>query len=170
MSLLDWTVLVVTLGGVVSYGLWRSRGCRDLDHCVLAERPTSTMALSIMATQASAARSSPLRSGLRRRHAVRAPTLACRWPGHPGSTAVRSSTGAGSATYQYLEQRFDVRTDARQHYLHPRLALGIRSRVSGRAERIFGGETGDHVDCRQRRSGHRSGRAATAWSACCRWA
>jgi hypothetical protein len=36
MSLLDWTVLAVTLGGVVSYGLWRSRGCRDLDHYVLA--------------------------------------------------------------------------------------------------------------------------------------
>jgi Na+/proline symporter len=56
MSVLDWTVLAVALGGVVSYGLWRGRGCRDLDHYVLAERgmPWYAMALSIMATQASA--------------------------------------------------------------------------------------------------------------------
>ena len=56
MRLLDWIVLVITLGGVVSYGLWRSRGRQNLDHYVLAERsmPWYAMALSIMATQASA--------------------------------------------------------------------------------------------------------------------
>src|SRR5512139_2814152 len=56
MNLVDWVVLCVTLGLVVLYGLWRSRGRGGLDHYMLAGRtmPWYAVALSIMATQASA--------------------------------------------------------------------------------------------------------------------
>ncbi len=56
MSPLDWLVLGGWLVGIVAYGLWRGRGSRDLDGYLLADRRMrwSTIALSIMATQASA--------------------------------------------------------------------------------------------------------------------
>src|ERR1035437_7321025 len=56
MSSLDWVVLVTTLVSVVAYGLYRSRGSDTVDCYLLAGRsmPWYAMALSIMATQASA--------------------------------------------------------------------------------------------------------------------
>src|SRR5919202_4850019 len=56
MRLADWLVMCATLTLVVLYGLWRSRGCRNIDHFTLADRtmPWYAVALSIMATQASA--------------------------------------------------------------------------------------------------------------------
>ena len=56
MSALDWTVLFSTLAGFVLYGLWRSRGERNLTDYLLAGRrmPWPAVALSVMATQASA--------------------------------------------------------------------------------------------------------------------
>jgi SSS family transporter len=56
LSALDWTVLVATLAGFVLYGLWRSRGERNLTDYLLAGRkmPWPAVALSVMATQASA--------------------------------------------------------------------------------------------------------------------
>jgi SSS family transporter len=56
VSPLDWTVLFATLAGFVIYGLWRSRGERDLTDYLLAGRrmPWPAVALSVMATQASA--------------------------------------------------------------------------------------------------------------------
>src|SRR5262245_45847490 len=56
MSLVDWLVLSGALAFVVLYGLWRGRGCRDTHHYLLAGKsvPWHAMALSIMATQASA--------------------------------------------------------------------------------------------------------------------
>lgn len=56
MSALDWTVLFGTLAAFVLYGLWRSRGERDLTDYLLAGRamPWPMVALSVMATQASA--------------------------------------------------------------------------------------------------------------------
>src|SRR5215831_11969170 len=56
MSALDWLVLCATLALVVIYGLWRSRACRDVNSYMLAGKsmPWYAMALSIMATQASA--------------------------------------------------------------------------------------------------------------------
>ena len=56
MSALDWVVLFATLAGFVLYGLWRSRGERDLTDYLLAGRrmPWPAVALSVMATQASA--------------------------------------------------------------------------------------------------------------------
>ena len=56
MTALDWVVLVATLVFIISYGLYRSRGSNTVDRYLLAGKsmPWYAMALSIMATQASA--------------------------------------------------------------------------------------------------------------------
>jgi SSS family transporter len=56
MTTLDWIVLVTSLVSIVAYGLYRSRGSDTVDRYLLAGRtmPWYAMALSIMATQASA--------------------------------------------------------------------------------------------------------------------
>ncbi|MGH9901175.1 MAG: sodium:solute symporter family transporter, partial [Pyrinomonadaceae bacterium] len=56
MRPLDWIVLVGFLAFVVLYGVWKGRRTRDLDDYLLADRGLRwhTVALSIMATQASA--------------------------------------------------------------------------------------------------------------------
>lgn len=56
MRNLDWVVLVTSLVSIVAYGLYRSRGSNTVDRYLLAGRsmPWYAMALSIMATQASA--------------------------------------------------------------------------------------------------------------------
>ena len=56
MSALDWIVLAATLLFIISYGLYRSRGSNTVDRYLLAGKtmPWYAMALSIMATQASA--------------------------------------------------------------------------------------------------------------------
>ena len=56
MRPLDWIVLVTSLVSIVAYGLYRSRGSNTVDRYLLAGRsmPWYAMALSIMATQASA--------------------------------------------------------------------------------------------------------------------
>lgn len=56
MTTLDWVVLVLTLGGIVAYGLYKSRNANTVENYLRAGRqmPWYAMALSIMATQASA--------------------------------------------------------------------------------------------------------------------
>ena len=56
MSGLDWTVLFGALAFFVAYGVWRGRGERNLTDFLLAGRSMrwTTVALSVMATQASA--------------------------------------------------------------------------------------------------------------------
>jgi Na+/proline symporter len=56
MRALDWIVLVTSLVSIIAYGLYRSRGSNTVDRYLLAGRsmPWYAMALSIMATQASA--------------------------------------------------------------------------------------------------------------------
>jgi len=56
MRTLDWVVLAVTLLSIVLYGLYKGRGSRSLSGYLLADRKMRwyTVALSIMATQASA--------------------------------------------------------------------------------------------------------------------
>jgi len=56
MSAVDWGVLVAALTFFVAYGVWRGRGERDLTEFLLAGRRMrwTTVALSVMATQASA--------------------------------------------------------------------------------------------------------------------
>ena len=56
MRILDWIVLVTSLVSIIAYGLYRSRGSNTVDRYLLAGKsmPWYAMALSIMATQASA--------------------------------------------------------------------------------------------------------------------
>ncbi len=56
MRLLDWIVLFASLISIIAYGLYRSRGSNTVDRYLLAGKsmPWYAMALSIMATQASA--------------------------------------------------------------------------------------------------------------------
>ncbi|MEO8033353.1 MAG: sodium:solute symporter, partial [Acidobacteriota bacterium] len=56
MTSLDWLVLAGTLAVIVGYGVWKGRRQNDLDAYLLADRKMQwpTIALSIMATQASA--------------------------------------------------------------------------------------------------------------------
>jgi len=56
MRPLDWVVLITSLVSIVAYGLYRSRGSNTVDRYLLAGKsmPWYAMALSIMATQASA--------------------------------------------------------------------------------------------------------------------
>ena len=56
MSRPDWIVLILTLLGIVAYGLYKSRTSRDLDGYFLCNRsvPWYMVLLSIMGTQASA--------------------------------------------------------------------------------------------------------------------
>src|ERR1700682_6366841 len=56
MRTLDWIVLIAALASVVGYGLWKGRQQCDLNAYILADRKLRwpTIALSIMATQASA--------------------------------------------------------------------------------------------------------------------
>lgn len=56
MSQLDWIVLLVTLVGIITYGLFKSRTTRNLDGYFLSNRSMSwgLVLLSIMGTQASA--------------------------------------------------------------------------------------------------------------------
>ncbi|MBL7921792.1 MAG: sodium:solute symporter [Bacteroidia bacterium] len=56
MSLIDWIVLSVTLLFIIFYGIWKSRGTKNIDGYLLADRklPWYHVGLSVMATQASA--------------------------------------------------------------------------------------------------------------------
>ena len=56
MRPLDWFVLITAMVGIVVYGVWKGRGSRDLKQYLLSNRNMRwyTIALSIMATQASA--------------------------------------------------------------------------------------------------------------------
>lgn len=56
MSVFDWIVLFGTLGFIVIYGAWKTRGSKDIDSYLLGDKSMKwwTIGLSIMATQASA--------------------------------------------------------------------------------------------------------------------
>ena len=56
MRLFDWIVLAATLAYIIGYGLYRARGNDSTQKYLLANKslPWYAMALSIMATQASA--------------------------------------------------------------------------------------------------------------------
>ncbi len=56
MSLIDWTVLLGTLAFIVIYGVWKSRGSKNIEGYLLGDQNMKwwTIGLSIMATQASA--------------------------------------------------------------------------------------------------------------------
>lgn len=56
MTQLDWLVLIITLSGIIIYGIYRSRTTHNLDGYFLSNRsmPWGLVLLSIMGTQASA--------------------------------------------------------------------------------------------------------------------
>ncbi|MDL5047753.1 hypothetical protein QQ054_17185 [Oscillatoria amoena NRMC-F 0135] len=56
MSWIDWVVLVGTLLFIALYGMWKSRGMRNIEGYLLADKklPWYHVGLSVMATQASA--------------------------------------------------------------------------------------------------------------------
>jgi SSS family transporter len=56
MSIVDWCVLGITLLCIVSYGIWKSRGAKNIEGYLLADKelPWYQVGLSVMATQASA--------------------------------------------------------------------------------------------------------------------
>jgi hypothetical protein len=115
MRPLDWLVLVSSLVAVVCYGLWRGRGSDTVGKYLLAGKtmPWYAMALSIMATQASAitfisTTGQAYVDGMR---------FVQFYFGLPLAMVVLSATAvpifhrAGVYTaYEYLERRFDAKT------------------------------------------------------------
>ncbi len=115
MRPVDWAVLIVTLGAITLYGVWRGRGSRTVRGFLLADRSMKwyAVALSIMATQASAITftSTPGQAyadGMR---------FVQFYFGLPIAMVILSviavpvyqRLGVYTA-YEYLEQRFDVKT------------------------------------------------------------
>jgi Na+/proline symporter len=56
MSAIDWVILGITLLSIIGYGVWKSRGTKNIEGYLLADRemPWYNVGLSVMATQASA--------------------------------------------------------------------------------------------------------------------
>ena len=56
MSTIDWLVMGITLFSIVVYGMWKSRGTKNIRGYLLADKklPWYHVGLSVMATQASA--------------------------------------------------------------------------------------------------------------------
>lgn len=115
MSALDWAVLAATLAFIVLYGLWRSRGAATTSGYLLAGKtmPWYAMALSIMATQASAitfisTTGQAYVDGMRFVQFYFGLPLAMILI---SMTAVPRFHRAGVFTaYEYLERRFDAKT------------------------------------------------------------
>ena len=117
MTSLDWLVLFATLTVIVGYGLYRSRGSDTVDRFLLAGKtmPWYAMALSIMATQASAVTfisttGQAYTDGMR---------FVQFYFGLPIAMVVLSATvvpvfhrAKVFTAYEYLEQRFDSKTRA----------------------------------------------------------
>jgi Na+/proline symporter len=117
MRLADWLVLCGSLAFVVLYGLWRGRGSNSVDKYLLAGRtlPWHAMALSIMATQASAVTfiSTTGQSYVDGMRFVQF------YFGLPLAMIILSASAVPIfhraniyTAYEYLEQRFDAKTRA----------------------------------------------------------
>lgn len=117
MRTLDWIVLLASLVSIIAYGLYRSRGSNTVDRYLLAGKsmPWYAMALSIMATQASAITfiSTTGQSYVDGMRFVQA------YFGLPIAMVVICATVVPAfhrakvyTAYEYLEQRFDSKTRA----------------------------------------------------------
>ena len=117
MRPLDWVVLVASLFSIIAYGLYRARGSNTVDRYLLAGKsmPWYAMALSIMATQASAITfiSTTGQSYVDGMRFVQA------YFGLPIAMVIISATvvpvfhhAKVYTAYEYLEQRFDSKTRA----------------------------------------------------------
>jgi len=117
MTTIDWAVLLVSLAGIVFYGLWRARGEQTVKSYLLAGKtmPWYAMGLSIMATQASAitfisTTGQSYVDGMR---------FVQFYFGLPLAMVILSATAVPIfhrtnvyTAYEYLEQRFDAKTRA----------------------------------------------------------
>ena len=115
MRSLDWAVMTATLAAIVAYGMYRGRGSKNISGFLLADRSMRwyTVALSIMATQASAVTftSAPGQSyadGMR---------FVQYYFGLPIAMVILSVTAVPIfhrlkvfTAYEYLEHRFDLKT------------------------------------------------------------
>jgi len=115
MKPFDWIVLAATLLFIVLYGLYKGRGSRNLKGFLLADRQMKwyTVALSIMATQASAITftSTPGQAFVDGMRFIQF------YLGLPLAMVILSITAVpifhklGVYTaYEYLEHRFDLKT------------------------------------------------------------
>ena len=115
MKTADWIVLVATLAGIVIYGVWKGRRQRRLAQYLLADRQMQwyTVALSVMATQASAITflSTPGQAYVDGMRFVQF------YLGLPIAMVILSITAVPIyhrlkvfTAYEYLETRFDLRT------------------------------------------------------------
>jgi len=133
MRSIDWIVMFAWLAFIVSYGLYRGRGSNTVDRFLLAGKsmPWYAMGLSIMATQASAVTfisttGQSYTDGMR---------FVQFYFGLPLAMVILSATAVPIfhranvyTAYEYLEQRFDVKTRALVSaiFLIPRgLAAGL---------------------------------------------
>lgn len=114
MSLIDWTILIGFLAFVVSYGVWKTRGQKNINDFLLAGKSTPwyTVTLSIMATQASAITflSTPGQAYMDGMRFVQF------YLGLPIAMIILSVTAVPLfhklevyTAYEYLEQRFDLK-------------------------------------------------------------
>jgi SSS family transporter len=114
MSNIDWIVMAAALVFVVVFGVWKSRGKKDIDGYILANRSTPwyTITLSIMATQASAITflSAPGQAYVDGMRFVQF------YLGLPIAMVILSVTAVPHfhrlrvyTAYEFLEQRFDVK-------------------------------------------------------------
>lgn len=115
MNSIDWIVLVVTLAGIVGYGLWKGRTTKNLQGYFLSNRsmPWYLVLLGIMGTQASAitflsAPGQAFTDGMR---------FIQYYFGLPIAMIIISISFVPIykklnvfTAYEYLEQRFDVKT------------------------------------------------------------
>ncbi|WP_153799271.1 sodium:solute symporter [Foetidibacter luteolus] len=115
MSSLDWTVLAVTLTGIIAYGLYKSSSTKNMEGYFLSNRtmPWHIVLLSIVGTQASAvtflsAPGQAFTDGMR---------FVQYYFGLPIAMVILSITFVPIfnklkvfTAYEYLEQRFDVKT------------------------------------------------------------
>jgi Na+/proline symporter len=122
MSLTDWIVLAVTILAIVGYGSWKSRGSHNINTYLLGDQsmPWYTVGLSVMATQASAitflsAPGQAYSDGMR---------FVQFYFGLPLAMIVLCITFVPIfhklkvfTAYEYLEQRFDLKTRALTAFL-----------------------------------------------------
>jgi Na+/proline symporter len=115
MSVIDWWVLGITLLSIVSYGIWKSRGAKNIEGYLLADKqlPWYQVGLSVMATQASAITFLSL-PGQAYSDGMRFVQL---YFGLPLATVVLCTTFIPIfrtlnvyTAYEYLEKRFDTKT------------------------------------------------------------
>src|SRR5471030_2610820 len=122
MSLIDWIVLGVTLLSIVAYGVWKSGANKNIDQFLMGGRslPWYHVGLSVMATQASAitflsAPGQAYSDGMR---------FVQFYLGLPLAMIVLCVTFVPIfqrlkvyTAYEFLEQRFDLKTRALTSFL-----------------------------------------------------